>query len=77
MIPPPAPGAPPDRAGWWGELNRLDLAVYAAVAATPSPTLDRTFRRLSRAADHSKVWLASAAVLATAGASRGEIIQNG
>ena len=71
MIPPPAPGAPPDRAGWWGELNGLDLAVYAAVAATPSPTLDRTFRRLSRAADHSKLWLASAAVLATAGGTRG------
>jgi membrane-associated phospholipid phosphatase len=78
MIWPPAPGAPPDRAGsppdragWWGELNRLDLAVYAAVAATPSPTLDRTFRRLSRAADHSKLWLATAAVLATAGGARG------
>ena len=71
MIPPPEPGAPPGRGGWWGELNRLDLAVYAAIAATPTPTLDRAFRRLSRAADHSKLWLASAAVLATAGGARG------
>ena len=28
----------------------LDLAVYVAVASTPTPTLDRVFRRLSRAA---------------------------
>ena len=34
-------------AGWWGEVNRLDLAVYAAIAATPTPTLDRAFRRLT------------------------------
>ena len=61
----------PDRGGWLGELNRLDLAVYAAVAATPTPTLDRVFRRLSRAADHSKLWLASAAVLAVVGGARG------
>jgi undecaprenyl-diphosphatase len=38
-----------------GDLDRLDLAVYAAIAATPTPTLDRAFRRLSRAADHSKL----------------------
>jgi undecaprenyl-diphosphatase len=54
-----------DREGWWGELNRLDLAVYVAVAATTTPTLDRVFRWLSRAADNSKLWIASAAVLAT------------
>ena len=58
-------------AGWWSEVNRLDLAVYAAIAATPSPTLDRAFRRLSRAADHSKLWVASAAVLATTGGAGG------
>jgi membrane-associated phospholipid phosphatase len=71
MIPPPAPGTLPDRGGWLGELNSLDLAVYAAVAATPTPALDRAFRRLSRAADHSKLWLASAAVLAATGGARG------
>ncbi|HEX6455984.1 MAG TPA: phosphatase PAP2 family protein [Solirubrobacterales bacterium] len=53
------------------ELNRLDVAVYAAIAAAPTPTLDRAFRRISRAADHSKLWLASAAVLACAGGANG------
>ncbi len=53
------------------ELNRLDLAVYAAIAATPSPTLDRGFRQISRAADHSKVWLAGGALLACAGGAAG------
>ena len=57
--------------GWWSEVNRLDLAVYAAIAATPTPTLDRAFRQLSRAADHSKLWMASAALLATTGGAGG------
>ena len=65
------PSVLPDREGWWEELNSLDLAVYVAVAATTTPTLDRVFRRLSRAADHSKLWLASAAVMATVGGTRG------
>ena len=58
-------------AGWWSEVNRLDLAVYAAIAATPTPTLDRAFRRLSHAADYSKLWLASATLLATTGGAGG------
>ena len=49
----------------------LDVACYAAIAATPTPTLDRAFRRLSRAADHSKLWLGSSALLAVAGGPRG------
>ena len=57
----------PDPEGWWAEVNSLDLAVYAAIAATPTPTLDRVFRRLSQAADNSKLWIASAAVLTTIG----------
>jgi undecaprenyl-diphosphatase len=59
--------AQPDPQGWWAEVNSLDLAVYAAIAATPTPTLDGVFRRLSRAADNSMLWIASAAVLATVG----------
>lgn len=55
----------------WRELDRLDSAVYAAIAETPTPALDRAFRDLSRAADHSKLWLASAAVLSCAGGARG------
>jgi len=55
-----------DRAGWREEIERLDEAVYSAVAATPTPQLDRCFRGLSRAADRSKLWLAGAAALAAA-----------
>ena len=66
-----APTALPDREGWWAEFNSLDLAVYAAIAATPTPTLDRVFRGLSRAADNSKLWIASAAVLASVGGPGG------
>jgi len=54
-----------ERRDWRGELRRLDVAVYAAIAETPTPTLDRAFRALSRAADHSKLWLGSAGLLAT------------
>ena len=61
---PSDPAADGQPAGWWDEVNRLDLAVYAAIAATSTPTLDPAFRRLSRAADYSKLWLASAALLA-------------
>lgn len=49
----------------------LDAAGYAAVAVTPTPVLDRGFRRLSRAADNWRLWLGSAAVLVIAGGRRG------
>src|SRR3954462_9511372 len=71
MDPSPATEGEPPGAGWRDELNRLDLAVYAAVAATPTPTLDRAMRRLSRAADHSKLWMGSSAIPALAGGSTG------
>lgn len=57
--------------GWRTEVGRLDKAIYAAAAATPSPRLDRFFRKLSRAADHSKLWIGSAAALAAGGGERG------
>jgi undecaprenyl-diphosphatase len=50
-------------------LGTLDRAVYQAVAATSAPELDGHFRRLSRAADHSVLWLGIAAAIA-AGAGR-------
>jgi membrane-associated phospholipid phosphatase len=53
------------------ELDRLDVAVYAAVANTRTPRLDRALGRLSQAADFSKLWLGSAAVLALAGGEQG------
>ena len=49
------------------ELERIDRAVYAAVAATETPTLDRAMRQLSRAADYSKLSLAAGAMLACGG----------
>jgi membrane-associated phospholipid phosphatase len=56
---------------WLEESQRLDVAVYAAIAATPTPTMDEGLRRLSRAADHSKLWLGSSALLAAFGGRRG------
>ena len=53
------------------ELNRLDMAVYAAIAATPTPKLDVALRRLSLAANHSKLWLGCSALLAAFGGERG------
>ncbi|MGW2181869.1 phosphatase PAP2 family protein [Streptomyces sp. NPDC001732] len=47
-----------------GDLQAIDGALYAAVAATPTPTLDRALRRLSHTADHSKISLTVAAGLA-------------
>ncbi|CAM5552484.1 phosphatase PAP2 family protein [Streptomyces narbonensis] len=46
------------------DLRAVDGAVYAAVAATPTPTLDTALRRLSTAANHSKISFATAAALA-------------
>ena len=57
--------------GWRREVEVLDLAVYAAISATPTPTLDRCFAAVSRAADHAKLWTAVAAGLAVAGGPRG------
>src|SRR5215208_5212047 len=48
-------------------LGTLDREVFEAIAESPSPLLDATMPRLSRAADHSKLWLAIAAALAVVG----------
>lgn len=48
-------------------LGGLDREVFEAVAESPSPLLDATMPVLTRAADHSKLWLAIAAVLTTTG----------
>jgi membrane-associated phospholipid phosphatase len=53
------------------EIDRLDLAVYEAIAHTPTPRLDRSMRALSVAADHSKLSLGAAAGLALAGGPDG------
>ena len=48
-------------------LGTLDREVFEAIAESPSPLLDATMPRLSRAADHSKLWLAIAAAIAAFG----------
>jgi undecaprenyl-diphosphatase len=53
------------------EAERLDLAVYRAVADTSTPSLDRGLRRLSRAADYSRLSMTAAVVLSLAGGRRG------
>ena len=57
--------------GVLSELTAIDSAVYTAVAATDTPQLDVFFRRLSRTADKSVLWLGVAAALAAAGGSTG------
>jgi undecaprenyl-diphosphatase len=57
--------------GWRGEVEALDVAAYAAIAVTPTPTLDRVFAAVSRAADRSKLWTATAAALALVGGRQG------
>ena len=53
------------------ELGLLDAAVYRTIAETPTPTLDRPMRKLSDAADRSKLWLGIAAGMAAAGGRTG------
>jgi undecaprenyl-diphosphatase len=53
------------------EAERLDVAVYAAIARTSTPTLDRDMSKLSRAADYARLSLAAAGVLAVAGGASG------
>ena len=49
------------------QLGAIDRAVYDAIAAVPAPALDRAMRRLSNAANRSRIWLAIAAALALTG----------
>ena len=53
------------------ELGEVDRAVYRAVAATPTPTIDGPLRRFTAAADHSKLWVGTAAVLFVVGGRKG------
>jgi membrane-associated phospholipid phosphatase len=56
---------------WIEQADRLDVALYAAVARAHTPTLDRFFRRVSRAANYAGIWLGAAALLAVAGGAKG------
>jgi diacylglycerol kinase family enzyme/membrane-associated phospholipid phosphatase len=48
-------------------LGTLDREVFEAIADSPTPLLDAVMPRLSRAADHSRLWMALAVVLAAVG----------
>ncbi|GAB2807864.1 phosphatase PAP2 family protein [Streptomyces chlorus] len=64
---PPADGLRRVVSAVFSDLRSVDGALYAAVAATPTPTLDRALRHLSHAADHSKISFALAGALALGG----------
>ncbi len=53
------------------ELGAVDQAVYEAVVRTPTAELAEPVRRLSDAANHSRLWLGIAAVIALLGGGRG------
>jgi undecaprenyl-diphosphatase len=53
------------------QLSDIDLAVYRAIASTPSPSVDEPMRRLSNAANRSVLWLAIAGGLAVFGGRTG------
>lgn len=66
----------PDAASWgplaWlRDAQRIDAALYGAIAETPTPALDGAMARLSHAADYSRLSIASAAFLALARGARG------
>lgn len=53
------------------QAGQLDLAVYSAIAATQTPSLDRGLSLLSRAANYSRLSLACSALLAGTCGERG------
>ena len=57
--------------GWLAEAKRVDEALYRAVAQAPTPSLDRGLSALSNAANYSRLWIGSAAVLGLLGGQRG------
>ena len=59
------------RVRWIEDVERVDLAIYAAVAGTPTPALDGAMTRLSRAADYSRLSLTAAAALILTGGQPG------
>lgn len=48
-------------------LGALDRELFDVVAESPTPLLDTVMPPLTRAADHSKLWFAAAALLAASG----------
>ena len=59
--------------GWLSEAKALDNAIYGTIAASDTPALDSAMRRLSRTADHGKLWFGAAASLALLGGPGGRL----
>lgn len=61
--------------GWLAQARdqavAIDEAIYAAVATTETPGLDRAIARLSDAANFSMIWFAVGGALAVAGGPKG------
>ncbi len=53
------------------DARRLDVAIYVAIARTPTPRLDGAMSRLSAAADYSRLSIASSVLLALGGGAAG------
>lgn len=53
------------------ELKAVERAVYSAIADTRTPSLDEPIRRLSDAANYSRLWIGLATGLAAIGGRRG------
>jgi undecaprenyl-diphosphatase len=64
-------GTTPGYHRWLGDIENVDAALYSAIAATPTPSLDKAMSRLSSAANYSRLSLASAAALVLTGGPTG------
>ena len=53
------------------ELDTMDRAVYQAIGSVTTPRLDKAMVRLSNAADHSRLWLSCATIMAALGGGPG------
>src|SRR4051794_19063024 len=57
---------------WLADAERVDVAVYAAIAQAPTPTLDHAMSMLSQAANYSRLSISAAALLAGTGGRAGK-----
>jgi undecaprenyl-diphosphatase len=57
--------ARPRLPAWFVDARRVDVAVYDAILHTATPSLDKYMRALTQAANYSRLWIGSAAILAT------------